>query len=60
MDALHRSLTAAAEIAAMAIVVDAKDDAATAFYKHFDFRPLQHRPTRLFLSMKIVVGLFPE
>lgn len=60
MDALHRSLKAAAEIAAMAIVVDAKDDAATAFYQHFDLRPLQHQPARLFLPMKIVVGLFPE
>ena len=60
MDALHRSLTAAVEIAAMAIVVDAKDDAAAAFYQHFDFRPLQQQPTRLFLPMKIVAGLFPE
>lgn len=60
MDALHRSLTAAAEIAAMAIVVDAKDEAAEAFYQHFDFRPLQQQPTRLFLPMKIVAGLFPQ
>lgn len=60
MDALHRSLTAAAGIAAMAIVVDAKDKAADAFYQHFDFRPLQQQPTRLFLPMKIVAGLFPQ
>jgi len=59
-DALHRSLTAAAGIAAMAIVVDAKDKAADAFYQHFDFRPLQQQPTRLFLPMKIVAGLFPQ
>ena len=60
MDALHRSLDAADRIAAMAVVVDAKDAAAEAFYKHFDFRPLQQQPTRLFLPMKIVAGLFPE
>ena len=60
LDALHRSLMAAAEIAARAIVVDAKDDDAAAFYQHFDFRPLQQQPTRLFLPMKIVAGLFPE
>jgi GNAT superfamily N-acetyltransferase len=59
MDALRRSLDAAAEIAAMAIVVDAKDAAAEAFYRHFDFRPLQVQPKRLFLSMKIVAALFP-
>ena len=60
MDALHRSLDAADQIAAMAIVVDAKDAAAEAFYKHFDFQPLQQQPARLFLPMKIVAGLFPE
>ncbi len=60
MDALHRSLTAAAEIAAMAIAVDAKDAAAEAFYRHFEFRPLQQQPARLFLPMKVVAGLFPE
>ena len=60
LDALHRSLDAAARIAAMAVVVDAKDAAAEAFYRHFDFRPLQQQPTRLFLPMKIVAGLFPE
>ena len=60
MDALHRSLGAAAHIAAMAVVVDAKDAAAEAFYKHFDFRPLQRRPNRLFLPMKVVAGLFPD
>ena len=60
MDALHRSLAAADQIGAMAVVVDAKDAAAEAFYKHFDFRPLQQKPARLFLPMKIVAGLFPE
>jgi GNAT superfamily N-acetyltransferase len=58
MDALHRSLTHAAEIAAMAVVVDAKDDAAAAFYRHFDFKPLQANARRLYLPMKTVEGLF--
>lgn len=58
MDALRRSLVAAADIAAMAVVVDAKDEAAEAFYRHFDFLPLQHQPRRLFLSMTIVSLLF--
>lgn len=58
MDALHRCLHAAANIAAMAVVVDAKDDAAEAFYRHFSFLPLHEQPRRLFLAMKTVAGLF--
>jgi len=58
MDALHRCLAAASNIAAMAVVVDAKDDAAEAFYRHFSFAPLQQQPRRLYLSMKTVAGLF--
>jgi len=40
MDALRRSVEAAANIAAMAVLVDAKDEAAEAFYRHFSFLPL--------------------
>ena len=58
MDALRRSVEAAANIAAMAIVVDAKDEAAEAFWRRFDFLPLQQRPRRLFLPMKTVAALF--
>lgn len=58
MDALWRSLAAAAQIAAMAVVVDAKDKAAEAFYAHFGFTPLQQRPARMFLPMKTVARLF--
>src|SRR5690606_14958306 len=60
MDALHRSLEAAANIAAMAVVVDAKDEAAEAFYRHFSFLPLHEQPRRLFLPMKTVAGLFDD
>ncbi len=59
MDALHRSLAGAAEIAAMAVIVDAKDAAAAAFYKHFGFIELQAHPMRLFLPMATVAALFP-
>jgi predicted GNAT family N-acyltransferase len=34
LDALHRSLAHADQIAAMAVVVDAKDESAAAFYRH--------------------------
>lgn len=60
MDALRRSLEAAAEIAAMAVIVDAKDAAAERFYAHFGFTALQRQPARLFLPMQTVAGLFPE
>ncbi len=57
MDALRRSLEASANIAAMSVVVDAKDDKAEAFYRHFGFLPLQAQ-RRLFLPMKTVAALF--
>lgn len=60
MDALRRSLEAAANIAAMAVLVDAKDEAAEAFYRHFSFLPLQQRPARLYLSMKTIIALFGD
>jgi GNAT superfamily N-acetyltransferase len=58
MDALRRSLGAAPNIAAMAVLVDAKDDAAEAFYRHFSFLPLNQQARRLFLPMKTVAELF--
>ena len=58
MDALRRSLEAATDIAAMAVIVDAKDDAAEAFWRHFDFLPLQQQPRRLFVPMKVIAALF--
>jgi len=41
----------------MAVVVDTKDEAAAAFYRHFDFAPLQSKLRRLYLPMKTVAGL---
>jgi len=58
IDALRRSLEAASEMGAMAVVVDAKDAAAEAFYEHFDCTRLQQQPCRLFLPMKTVAALF--
>lgn len=58
MDALHRSLRAATTIAAMAVVVDAKDALATAFYQHFSFKSLNLSMSRLFLPMATIAKLF--
>ena len=57
MDALHRSLTHSAEIAAMAVAVDAKDDEAASFYCHFNFQPLQRDARRMYLPMKTVAAI---
>jgi ribosomal protein S18 acetylase RimI-like enzyme len=48
-DALMRS--SAAEIAAFALVVDAKDGAAAAFYEHHGFVRFASQPRSLFLAL---------
>lgn len=58
LDALHRSLQHAHHIAAMAVIVDAKDEVTERFYRHFDFLPFQSTPRRLFLPMKQIEKLF--
>jgi len=58
MDALRRALEAAREVASLAVVVDAKDDAAVSFYRHYDFISFADRPRRLFLPMAVIEKLF--
>jgi GNAT superfamily N-acetyltransferase len=48
-DAVRRILGAARSVAVFAIVVDAKDDTAAAFYRRFGFQPFPLQPSRLFL-----------
>jgi len=48
-DAVRRILSASRSLAVFAIVVDAKDDHAVAFYEDFGFRRFPTRPSRLFL-----------
>ncbi|MFZ6643150.1 GNAT family N-acetyltransferase [Undibacterium sp. TC4M20W] len=54
-DALERSVNA--QIAAYALVVDAKDDTAAGFYEHFGFIPLPDTPLSLFLPLESVRAL---
>ena len=58
LDALYRSVQAAAAIAAMAVVVDARDAAAAAFYERYGFMTLSASEGRMFLPMKTVAALF--
>jgi GNAT superfamily N-acetyltransferase len=48
-DALRRVLGAGSDLGIFAILVDAKNDQANAYYQSFGFRPFPSRPDRLFL-----------
>lgn len=51
-DALIRAEAGAQIIGARALLVNAKDDTARAFYERFDFEPSPIDPLQLFLPMK--------
>lgn len=51
-DALARA--ARSEIAAFALIVDAKDEAAAAFYRHHSFIALPNSPLTLFLPLATI------
>ncbi|MBP6545894.1 MAG: GNAT family N-acetyltransferase [Phenylobacterium sp.] len=48
-DALRRVLGAGSDLGIFAILVDAKNDGARAFYESYGFQPFPSRPDRLFL-----------
>ena len=56
VDAMMRALRA--DIAAYAIVVDAKDDLAVAFYRHHGFNIFVNDPRALFIPIASVSKLF--
>ena len=55
-DAIRRILAAGKTLAVFAIVVDAKDDRAAAFYEGFGFRPFPLHRRRLFLLTSTAVA----
>jgi GNAT superfamily N-acetyltransferase len=56
LDALYRCATS--EIASFAVIVDAIDDEARAFYLHQSFLPLPDSPHRLFRRISDIEALF--
>jgi len=60
MDALHRSWALSKQIASAAVIVDAKDEAAAAFYRRYGFLDLPKIGRRLFLPMSTIEQLFAE
>jgi hypothetical protein len=58
MDALYRSLKLSEQVASTGVVVDAKDEAALAFYRKYGFIELPKVNRRLFLPMGTIEKLF--
>lgn len=54
-DAIARA--ARADAAIFAVIVDAKDETATGFYRHHGFLPFAGRPTSLFLPIATAIKL---
>ena len=58
IDAAKRSLSAAGTVGARAVIVQAVDERARAFYERFGFRPFSERePLMLVLRMSEIAGL---
>jgi GNAT superfamily N-acetyltransferase len=55
-DALHRAVRS--QIAAFAVIVEAKDDNARRFYERESFLPFPDQPMKLFRPMADIVRLF--
>ena len=58
IDALAKALRHSQEISSMAVVVDAIDESAVAFYQKFHFLNLPETPHTLFLEMAAIKKLF--
>ncbi len=60
MGAMKRALEHSRNIASIAVVVDAIDENAHAFYGRYGFIDIPNHPNRLFMPMKTVAQLFPD
>lgn len=60
MDALHRALEHSRSIASVAVVVDAIDEKARAFYERYGFIDFPNHPNRLFIPMKTAAQFFVD
>ncbi len=54
IDALRRVLETSREVAALAVVVEAENDNARAFYEHYGFLRFVDDEYRLYLPMKTI------
>ncbi len=58
MDALDRSWRNTSQIASVAVMVEAQDQNARAFYLHHEFMSLRDHPDKLFLAMATIEKAF--
>lgn len=58
MDALSRSLEVSEQVGSFAVIVEAKDDTAVAFYQRFDFKAFPNQPYKLFRVMSEIAKAF--
>jgi ribosomal protein S18 acetylase RimI-like enzyme len=58
MDALKRALGSASQVASLAVVVEAENETAEAWYKSYGFLQFPDHPAKLFLPMKTIQKLF--
>lgn len=56
--ALKTSLETSKKIASVAVIVDAKNDTAAEFYKHFGFTRFPSAPSKLYLLIQTIEKLF--
>jgi predicted N-acetyltransferase YhbS len=59
-DALNRSLAASEAIGVYAVCVEAIDEIAASFYRHYEFLPLPDQPLQLFLPLNTIRGASPS
>jgi hypothetical protein len=58
VDSLRRLVTVSKNLGIIAYFVNAKDDNAASFYKHFCFIPLSDSPYELFLPLSTIEAAF--
>lgn len=59
VDALRTCVRVSRQVGIAAILVDAKDEPAAAFYQHFGFLACPDTPLRLVMSIKTAQALWP-
>ncbi len=57
LDALFRALDHTTDIAALAVIVDAKDEQARKFYEHYGFEQYADNANRLYIPMQTIIRL---
>jgi hypothetical protein len=60
MDSMRRSWNNTLEIASVGLIVEAYDESAERFYRHYQFATLPGHSRKLFMPMATIKKLFAE